>query len=243
MYLDNIKNENNSKAILIFHAYTGTPNDVISVGRGLAREGYTVYLPTLDGHGAEDPDELLNFGINDWIINAQEAYQTLVDDGFEDISVFGLSLGGIVATDVMLNNPVKTYGVFSSPVVPRKESNIPANFWVWYKFKKKKLGMSAEELNARKDDVLEKLAKVLDGINAHVVEMVAQYPKVTIPVFVAQGGDDEMIDANIAYDFIEKLPNAKVDFNWYAEAPHVITTGRAGKQTLNDLLSFFEQNA
>ena len=243
MYLDNIKNENSSKAILLIHAYTGTPNDVISVGRGLAREGYTVYLPTLDGHDLDDPAELLNYGIEDWKKNGREAYQTLVDDGFEDISVFGLSLGGLVATDVMLNNDVNRYGVFSSPVMPREESNIPKNFWAWYKFKKSKLGMSNDELLAQKEDVLNKLDKVLEDINKHVKDMATQYAQVEIPTFVAQGGQDDMIDAEIAYDFIDALENADVQFHWYEEAPHVITTGRVGKQTQQDLLAFLEKHA
>lgn len=235
--------QNGPKAIILIHAFTGTPTDVLSVGRALERENYTVLMPTLDGHGHDDPDEIFKYGINDWVKNGQEAYQQLVNDGYTDISVFGLSLGGIIATDIMLNNIVRSYGTFSSPVIARYESNVPENFWMWYKFKKKKLGESEEAVESRKDEVLKKLDNILTGINEHLLTLEPEYPAIDLPVFIGQGGRDEMIDPEIATEFKGLLTNAEVDFHWYDEAPHVITTGRAGKETQNDLIAFVNKHA
>lgn len=231
------------KAVILFHAYTGTPNDVGSVSRALQRENYTVLTPTLDGHGLEDPNELLKYGINDWIKNGEEAYQTLVDDGFTDISVFGLSLGGIVATHLMLNKKVKTYGVFSSPVLSSTDSNVPENFWMWYKFKMKKMGHDQNEINAKEAEVMNQLRKILTGINDYTDTLSEKYESVNLPVFIGQGGADEMIKAEQAYEFRDALKRAQVDFHWYEDAPHVITVGRIGKELQKDLLAFLEKNA
>lgn len=235
--------QNGPKAVILIHAFTGTPTDVSSVGRALEREDYTVLMPTLDGHGHDDPDEIFNYGINDWVKNGQEAYQTLVNDGYTDISVFGLSLGGIIATDVMLNNTVNSYGTFSSPVIARFKSNVPDNFWMWYKFKKKKLGEAVETTESRKAEVLDKLDKILTGINEHLLTLEPEYPAVDLPVFIGQGGQDEMINPEIANEFRDVLTNAVVDFHWYDNAPHVITTGRAGKETQVDLINFLNKHA
>lgn len=231
------------KAVILFHAYTGTPNDVGSVSRALQRENYTVLTPTLDGHGLEDPNELLKYGINDWIKNGEEAYQTLVDDGFTDISVFGLSLGGIVATHLMLNKKVKTYGVFSSPVLSSTDSNVPENFWMWYKFKMKKMGHDQNEINTKEAEVMNQLRKILTGINDYTDTLSEKYESVNLPVFIGQGGADEMIKAEQAYEFRDALKNAQIDFHWYEDAPHVITVGRIGKELQKDLLAFLEKNA
>ena len=231
------------KAVILFHAYTGTPNDVGSVSRALQRENYTVLTPTLDGHDLEDPNELLKYGINDWIKNGEEAYQTLVDDGFTDISVFGLSLGGVVATHLMLNKKVKTYGVFSSPVLSSTDSNVPENFWMWYKFKMKKMGHDQNEIDVKEAEVMDQLRSVLTGINDYTDEMSKEYASVNLPVFIAQGGADEMIQADQAYDFRDALESADVDFHWYEDAPHVITVGRIGKELQEDLIAFLEKNA
>ncbi|HLR92573.1 MAG TPA: alpha/beta hydrolase [Atopostipes sp.] len=232
-----------SKAVILFHAYTGTPNDVNSVGRALERENYTVMMPTFDGHGLEDPNELLKYGIKDWIKNGEEAYQTLKDDGFTDISVFGLSLGGVVATHLMLNEEVKSYGVFSSPVLSLEESTVPENFWVWYRFKMKKLGHDEAEIDAKKDQVMSELEEVLAEINQYTKELSDRYPNVKLPVFIGQGGKDQMIPPKQAEMFKEALVNAKVNYHWYEEAPHVITTGRAGKELQKDLIAFLEDYA
>lgn len=231
------------KAVILFHAYTGTPNDVGSVSRALQRENYTVLTPTLDGHGLEDPNELLKYGINDWIKNGEEAYQTLVDDGFTDISVFGLSLGGVVATHLMLNKKVKTYGVFSSPVLSSTDSNVPENFWMWYKFKMKKMGHDQNEIDVKEAEVMDQLRKILTGINDYTDTLSEKYESVNLPVFIGQGGADEMIQAEQAYEFRDALKNAQVDFHWYKDAPHVITVGRIGKELQKDLLAFLEKNA
>ena len=57
-------------------------------------------------------------------------------------------------------------------------------------------------------------------------------------VFIAQGGQDEMIDPHQAGKYRDALVQANVDFHWYDDAPHVITTGQIGKQLQIDLLSF-----
>lgn len=235
--------QNGPKAVILIHAFTGTPTDVSSVGRALQREGYTVLMPTLDGHGHDDPDEILKYGIEAWTKNGKDAYQKLVDDGYTDISVFGLSLGGVIATDIMLNNDVRSYGTFSSPVISRSKTNVPENFWQWYKFKKKKLGESIESVESRKEEVMGRLDEILSGLNDHIKSMEAKYSEVELPVFIGQGGKDEMINADIARQFKDALVKAEVDFHWYEEAPHVITTGRAGKETQKDLLAFLANYA
>ena len=143
----------------------------------------------------------------------------------------------------MLNHDVNSYGVFSSPVITNEDSKVPENFWVWYKFKMKKLGMADEAIEEKKPEVMEKLEIRLKEMNDHVDVMRPKYPEVELPVFIGQGGQDEMINADHAYTFRDELEKADVDFHWYEEAPHVITTGRAGKETQKDLLAFLEKNA
>lgn len=235
-------NNNKSKAVILFHAFTGTPNDVLTVGRALEREGYEVRTPTLSGHGEDDPDILLNYGIKDWIKDGDHAYNELKEEGYTDISVFGLSLGGIIATHVMLNHDVKSYGVFSSPVIANERSNVPKNFLQWYGFKKKKLGLNPDEIKALEPEVTKQLTEILTGINEYVEQMMPEYANIDLPVFIGQGGKDEMIDQNLAYEFRDSLKNARVSFHWYEDAPHVITIGQTGVKLRGDLIEFLKEN-
>lgn len=230
------------KAVILFHAYTSSPLDVLSLGRALARENYTVYMPTFDGHGLDNPDEILNYDITDWIKNGEDAYQKLVNDGYENISVFGLSLGGIIATDLMLKHDVTAYGAFSSPLMPNQKTNIANFFWTWYQAKKKKMGATETEIKSQENRVLERMEEILHGINHHVIEMAKGYGNVTIPVFLGQGKLDGMIESTEVRKLKKEFKQADVDFHCYQKAPHVITTGRAGTDLRKDLLAFLEKN-
>lgn len=230
------------KAIILFHAYTSSPLDVLGLGRALARKDYTVYMPTFDGHGLDNPDEILNYGINDWIKNGEDAYQKLVNDGYENISVFGLSLGGIIATDLMLKHDVTAYGAFSSPLMPNQKTNIPSYFWQWYKAKKKKMNATETEISSQKNRVLERINEILQEINNHVIEMAKSYGEVSLPIFLGQGRLDGMIESTEVRKLKKEFKQADVDFHCYQKAPHVITTGRAGIDLRKDLLAFLEKN-
>lgn len=192
----------------------------------------------MSGHGTKDPDELFNYGIEDWKKDGEQAYDFLRDKGYTEIAVFGLSLGGIVATHVMLNRPVRAAGTFSSPVINNERNNVPKNFMMWYEGMKQNLGKTREEIAGLKTAAEPQLETLLKGVARFVETMVPQYPDVNIPVFIAQGGDDEMIDPHLSGEYRDALKQASVDFHWYEEAPHVITTGKVGKQLQTDLLSF-----
>lgn len=230
------------KAVILFHAYTSTPLDVLSLGRALARKNYTVYMPTLDGHGLDDPGEILDYGIEDWIKNGEDAYEKLVNDGYENISVFGLSLGGVVATHLMLNKDLTSYGAFSSPLVPDQKTNIAKYFWKWYKAKKKKLGMTEEEIKRNYPLVMEKLDQILFDLNEYIKEMAKHYGEVNLPIFLGQGRLDGMIESTEVRKLVKEFTQVEVDFHCYKKAPHVITTGRAGQALRKDLLAFLDEN-
>lgn len=230
--------ENGPRAVLLFHAFTSTPNDVLSLARALQRAGYTVYAPTFSGHGTKDPDDIFDHGIESWKRDADEAYAFLKEKGYDEIAAFGLSLGGILATYLMLNKDVKAAGTFASPVINNKRNNVPENFMPWYEEMKKNLGKSNQEIAGLKTAAEPKLNKILNDLNDFVENLVPHYSEVRIPVFIAQGGKDEMISPRLSGEYRDALENTKVDFHWYDNAPHVITTGKYGKELQVDLLSF-----
>lgn len=230
------------KAVILFHAYTSSALDVVSLGRSLARQDYTVYMPNLSGHGLEDPEKILDYGIEDWKKDGEAAYQKLVNDGYENISVFGLSLGGVVATHLMLNREVKSYGAFSSPLMPDQKTNIRRHFWKWYSIKKKKMGEAEEVINEDYPMVMEKLDQIFSELNNYVIEMAKHYSEVELPIFLGQGRFDGMIESTETEKLAKEFKNAEVDFHCYKKAPHVITTGRAGQALRKDLLAFLEKN-
>ncbi|WP_462226391.1 alpha/beta hydrolase [Alkalibacterium sp.] len=230
--------EKGKRAVLLFHAFTSTSKDMLSLGRALERADYTVYAPVFSGHGTKNPDDLFDYSIEDWVKDGQEALRFLKEKGYEEVAVFGLSLGGIVATHLLLNEDVIGGGTFSSPVISTHRTNVPENFMVWYQDMKEKAGYSREEIAGLKTSAEAKLEATLDGVNSHVAEMEKEYSTLNKKLFVAQGGKDTMIEAKSAAEFRDALTQAEVEFKWYEDGPHVITTGKIGKELQVDVLTY-----
>ena len=70
------------------------------------KKGYTSYAPQYEGHAAP-PEEILKSSPYVWFKDVLDGYDYLVEQGYEDIAVAGLSLGGVFALKLSLNRPVK----------------------------------------------------------------------------------------------------------------------------------------
>ncbi len=86
--------EGGSTAVLTIHGYTGSPHDMLYLGKRLNKAGYTVYIPRLPGHGTNHSD-FLNSDWNDWLRKCVDAY-LLLKKKFEKVYVTGLSMGGVL---------------------------------------------------------------------------------------------------------------------------------------------------
>ncbi|HQF33367.1 MAG TPA: alpha/beta fold hydrolase [Petrotogaceae bacterium] len=81
-------------AVLLIHGYTGIPHEFIYVAERLNKEGYTVYIPRLPGHGTS-PEDFLQTNRNDWIRKVVDTYMDL-KISHKEVYVAGLSMGGLL---------------------------------------------------------------------------------------------------------------------------------------------------
>ncbi len=54
------------RAVLLLHAYSGSPNDVRMLARFLEKADYTVYAPLFKGHGTMEPYDILQEKAESW---------------------------------------------------------------------------------------------------------------------------------------------------------------------------------
>lgn len=117
------------RGVILLHAYTGNTNDVRMLGRQLNWQGYTVFAPLLSGHGGDPKKVLESNGPDDWWDDTRMAIFRLRDAGIDQIAIFGLSLGGLLATRALENDPrLLGGGVFASPITTWGQSNVPEYF-------------------------------------------------------------------------------------------------------------------
>ncbi|MBF0420489.1 MAG: alpha/beta fold hydrolase [Magnetococcales bacterium] len=96
-------------AVLLIHGLTGTPNEMRSVGKGLAISGFTVYGMQLAGHCSSE-EALIATRWQDWYASVEVAYQRLVP-GHEALFVVGLCAGALLALQLAANHPDTIHGM------------------------------------------------------------------------------------------------------------------------------------
>lgn len=236
--------EKGPQAVILMHAYSSTPNDVRMLGRALEKENYTVYAPLFRGHGTKDPEDILDTSPRDWIEDAKEAIQFLREKGYKEIAIFGLSMGGVIATKMLIDREsVLAGGTFCSPVLNfHNGTNVKKEFLTYVQAMKKKAGYSELEINDYMPKIEKKLDEQLDEISELTKSMEAHYSEIKHPFFIAQAGQDELIDPQIAIAFRAALTQASVvDFHWYENSKHAVTVGVDRKALQEDVSNFLKQ--
>ena len=78
--------------MLVLHGFTGNPQSMRPLAEALAKEGFTVDLPLLPGHGTA-VDDMVDTRWADWSGAAEAAYRSLAGR-CDKVMVSGLSMGG-----------------------------------------------------------------------------------------------------------------------------------------------------
>ena len=118
--------EGDRRGILLIHGFTATPSQMRPLGEALHREGYTVLGVLLPGHGTTVEDmERQNWSA--WLKACRDGFQTLARR-CDEISVAGLSMGGILTLILASELPVKAAVSIAAPL--RLKNNLAKHSWL-----------------------------------------------------------------------------------------------------------------
>ncbi|AIY04880.1 carboxylesterase [Planococcus sp. PAMC 21323] len=227
------------RAVILLHGFTGNSADVRMLGRFLETNGYTSIAPHYAGHGVA-PEELVDTGPVDWWKDVEQAYDTLIEEGYTEIAVAGLSLGGVFSLKLGYTKPIKGIVSMCAPMNMKSTDLMYQGVLKYARDYKNYEGKSDEliekELEAFQEKPMESLADLRDlvaDVKEHVDHIYA-------PLFVVQGRLDTVIDldsANIIYDNSESTDK---QIKWYENSGHVITLDKEKKQLHEDIFTFLE---
>lgn len=225
--------------VILFHAYTGSPNDFTFLAKKLQKNHIEVLCPTFQGHATEDIYDILEAHPDDWWIQAQEALDYMLTRNYEQLFVFGLSLGGIYATRLLTENHFDNLsgGVFNSPVYSSKPIEVAYFFDLYAKELYRKQGKQ-HEYKEEKEKILAKHHEQVSEIYYFATSFQMSLQDIQSRFYIAQSLKDEMIDAEDAYLLKEALVNAQVTLDVFPENTHVITTNRNRADFEKHVLSF-----
>lgn len=107
---------------LLIHGFTGSPKEMVEIGKYLADLGYSVLGIRLSGH-ATDPQDMIRARYRDWLASVEDGWHILRGVS-ERIFVVGLSMGGVLALTFAANNPVMGVVAMSTPFTLPKDPAI-----------------------------------------------------------------------------------------------------------------------
>lgn len=229
--------EEGKRAVLLLHGFTGNSSDVRQLGRFLQKKGYTSYAPHYEGH-AEPPENILKSSPHVWYKDALDGYEYLVEQGYDEIAVAGLSLGGVFALKLSLNRSVKGIVTMCTPMYIKTEGAMYEGVLEYArnfkKYEDKDDATIDQEMKAfHPTDTLKELQQTIQEVSETVDEVVD-------PLLVIQAEQDEMINtdsANIIYN--EALSDEK-HLSWYGNSGHVITIDKEKEAVFEEVYQFLE---
>jgi len=233
--------EGGKRAVILFHSFTSTPVDNRMLGRALNKLDYTVYGPLFTNHG-KSLDQVLELSPSVWFEDGIKEVQKIRDMGYEDIVVAGVSLGGIVATQLILDDSsLLAAGTFCSPMIAGFDTNTPNEYWKRFVEEKKQEDVDENIINSLRPSVTKGVDHVLDYLDQRKIDMTYHLSRLEKPFFIAQGGADQTIDPMQALEFRDKLKNATVTFCWYEKGGHVLMNSSSKKGLVTDFSHFLDQ--
>jgi carboxylesterase len=229
------------RAVILFHAYSGSPNDVRMLCRFLEQKDYTVYTPMFTGHGTTNPEDILNQQTQQWETDAKEAINFLKQKGYQKIAVLGLSMGGIFAMNCLTQEDSALIGggLFCSPLFETK-NEVPQNFELYAEMILQYSEYSPEEQQEILARVPQQVREQLQAIEAIGQKTAASLDKIDVPVFLAQAGADQMIDPETVFRTASGLSHVPYTLQWYPLSGHVVTIGPERKKLEQDVWAFLE---
>lgn len=227
------------RAVLLLHGFTGNSADVRMLGRFLETKGYTSIAPHYAGHGVA-PEELVGTGPADWWKDVEQAYETLLEEGYTEIAVAGLSLGGVFSLKLGYTKPIKGIVTMCSPMYMKTTDLMYEGVLKYareYKnYEGKNDELIEEEMKAFQEQPMESLA----DLRALIGEVKEHVDHVYAPLFVAQGRLDTVINTDSANVIYENAESTVKQIKWYENSGHVITLDKEKKQLYEDIYTFFE---
>ncbi|MEH7252735.1 carboxylesterase [Neobacillus niacini] len=228
------------RAVLLLHGFTGNSADVRMLGRFLEKRGYTCHAPHYKGHGVP-PEELVQTGPDDWWEDVINGYNYLKNQGYEEIAVGGLSLGGVFSLKLGYTVPIKGIVPMCAPMYIKSEEVMYQGILEYAREYKVREGKSEERIEIEMNEFTKTPMTTLKALQALISDVRDHVDMIYAPTFVVQARNDKMINtesANIIYGEVESVLK---EIKWYEESGHVITLDKERDQLHEDIYAFLEK--
>ncbi|MEK3886442.1 alpha/beta hydrolase [Bacillus sp. FSL K6-3431] len=224
------------KAVLLLHSFTSNTIDMKKLGKYLQKDNYSCYAPLYSGHGLT-AEEILTYRPSDWWQDVLNGYQLLKNEGFEKITVIGLSLGGVFALKVAQELEINGVVTMSVPI-HREATFLKKRVFHYAKRYKRLEGKNEEQINLE--------MKLLQNMSIYSLVEFQQFIDITMdklalltsPIRILYGELDEPLYKESAEIIFQSVATNQKTIKGYPNAKHLMTLGTDINDVNKDILTF-----
>ncbi|EGO63710.1 alpha/beta hydrolase [Acetonema longum] len=225
--------------ILLVHGFTGSPSEMRLLGESLQKEGYTVLAPRLPGHGTS-PSHMAQTRWMDWYGAVEDAYHVL--RGLcREVSVAGLSMGGLLALKLAAEYPVKTVTALSAPIyiADKRLKWLPLYRVVRQYVPKRRRPLNVDPIYSVGYDrtPLTSLASLLDLIG----QVDTVLPRLTAPLLIVQSKAEHTVCPRSAVHILERAGSREKKIVWLTRSGHIVTLDNERHTVFTAIASFLSE--
>ncbi|MCM3567468.1 carboxylesterase [Neobacillus mesonae] len=232
--------ERGHRAVLLLHGFTGNSSDVRMLGRFLEKRGYTCHAPHYKGHGVP-PEELVHTGPEEWWKDVMDGYNFLKNNGYDEIAVAGLSLGGVFSLKLGYTVPIKGIIPMCAPMYIKSEEVMYEGVLEYAREFKNREGKSEEQIELEMNEFKKSPMNTLKALQNLIADVRNNVDMIYAPTFVVQARLDKMIKTESADIIYNEIESPVKQIKWYEESGHVITLDKERDKLHEDVYAFLEK--
>jgi carboxylesterase len=238
-------------AVLAFHGFAGTPNEVRVIVDAATDLGLAAHAPRLPGHGSE-ARTLLSVGWNDWARAARDELVHASDLSKAKVVVAGLSLGALIATHLAATFPERVAGlvVLANAIRLSATVRLPLRFFEVVKpfenrFFVRKTGPDIRDPVARRAHTtydVNPIAGAVEVLRAGRVVR-AELANVRCPALIVHGALDRVCPPENASSFANELGSSDVEIALMSRSGHIVSVDCDRREVAARVASFLRRVA
>ena len=229
---------------LLVHGFTGTPNEMRSLGQALNQVGHTVLGVRLFGHGTQTED-MIRARWWDWLASVEDGWN-LLSKITDQIFIMGLSMGGILSLIFSARYTVTGVVAMSTPHHLPKDPRLPYAKLIshfvpfipkgepdWHDQE------AYQQLVSYKKDPTRSFAELITLIE----EMQHSLNKINAPVLLINSKGDQTVKAEDHHQemIFAALSSKDKSTLWVENSGHVVTCDSARQQVHQACVEFVER--
>jgi len=227
------------KAILIIHGFVEKHTDFDDFKHFLEQNNIDVFCYTIPGH---EKKYITHANHNEWITFFEEKLLEIKNMGYKDISVFGHSMGGIIATSITNNNEkyIKRL-ILSAPAFSYLETKGNKVVIV----KSIKLGLKIIKNQKHKHNKKEISERIFKASPIALKEFIKLHKKhykdalkIKVPTLILKGKDDLLINTENTIEVFDNIKNKNKKLVILKNVDHPIFRSERKKEAYKIVIDF-----